>query len=61
MVALVEETLIDLERGKLVMPPDVDAKAFILTGGKVSRRPEPVADSLHEASKPATIGAVFDT
>lgn len=61
MVALVEETLNDLKRGKLVLPPDADAKVFIMTGGKVEKRPDPVADPLHEAAKPATIGAIFDT
>ncbi len=62
LVALVEETLIDLERGKLAMPPDVDEKTFILTGGKVEKRPQPVADSLQPAPQPAaTIGTIFDT
>lgn len=39
MVALVKETIIDLGRGKLGIPPDVDLKTFILTGGKVEKRP----------------------
>jgi len=63
IVALIEETLLDLERGKLVIPPDVEAKTFILTGGKVEKRPQPVADPLHDkATAPAaTIGTIFNT
>jgi integrase len=61
MVALVEETLIDLERGKLTMPPDVDAKVFILTGGKVQKRPESVAVPVEKTREAATIGSIFDT
>src|SRR4051812_38408189 len=61
MAALAEDTIIDLERGKLIMPPDVDAKVFILTGGKVQNRPKPVAEPLQKSAKPATIGAIFDT
>jgi hypothetical protein len=43
------------------MPPEVDVKTFVLTGGKVAKRPELVAGPLHEAPKPAIIGAVYDT
>jgi hypothetical protein len=62
MLAVIEVTLIDLERGKLVMPPEVDVKTLILTGGKVSKRPEPVADLLKQASDPTTetIASIFD-
>jgi integrase len=60
LVALAEETLIDLARGKLAIPPDVDAKTFILTGGKVEKRAEPVADLLQNAAGPPTIETVFD-
>ena len=64
LVALVEETLIDLQRGKLAIPPDVDVKAFILTGGKVVKPTAAVADPLHGEPEPVrapTVGAVFDT
>jgi integrase len=62
LVALVEETLIDLERGKLILPPGVDAKTFILTGGKVQKRPQPVADLLQPGPPPVpTIGSIFET
>jgi hypothetical protein len=37
MVALTEETPIDLERGRLVIPSNVDAQTFIPTGGKVEK------------------------
>jgi hypothetical protein len=60
IVALVEETIIDLERGKKVMPPDADPKTFILTGGKVERLARPVADPLHEATPVPSIGSGFD-
>lgn len=58
LVALIEETISDLERGKLVMPDDADVKAFIATGGKVVNRPKPVSDPFHEP-KPAALGDVF--
>src|SRR4051794_33423550 len=61
MVALIEETLIDLARGKLVMPPDVDPRSFIMTGGRVVKRPEPVADPLRATPETATIATIFDT
>ncbi len=61
MVALIEETLIDLDRGKLVIPQDVDAKAFILSGGKVERKPGPVVIPLQALTKSPTIGTVFGT
>lgn len=61
IVALVEETLLDLERGKLVVPPGAEAKTFILTGGKVTKRPEPVADPLQGAPAPSSIESIFTT
>jgi hypothetical protein len=61
MVALTEETPIDLERGRLVIPSNVDAQTFIPTGGKVEKTREPVAESLHATTKTATIGADFVT
>jgi len=62
LVALVEETLSDLSRGKLIMPADADPKVFILTGGKVENRPKLVADPLHktpDASTSETVAEVF--
>jgi len=62
LVALVEETLSDLSRGKLIMPADADPKVFILTGGKVENRPKLVADPLHktpDASTSESVAEVF--
>src|SRR3954447_14553704 len=59
--ALIEETIQDLERGKLAMPPDADPAAFILSGGRVTAHPEPVAIAPHEAVQPPTLKRVFDT
>jgi hypothetical protein len=41
----------------------VDPKVFILTGGKVQNRPEPVADPMQvkAAAATTTIGAIFNT
>ena len=61
LLAIVEETILDLERGKLVLPADVDVKTFIMTGGKVEKRPEPVSDPFQPADEPATIASVFET
>jgi site-specific recombinase XerD len=57
--ALVEETIQDLERGKLTLPPDAEPAAFILSGGKVTSKPKP--EPAHEAPKPLTLGEVFET
>jgi len=61
VLALIEETVQDLERGKLSLPPGVDVTDFVTTGGKVVRLPEPVSDPFHAPAVSATIGAVFDT
>ena len=37
--ALIEETIQDLERGKLMMPPNADPAAFIMSGGKLTSKP----------------------
>lgn len=60
-VALIEETLLDLDRGKLAVPPGVEAKAFILSGGKVQKRPELIAGSSQARPEDATIGGILDT
>lgn len=39
--AQVEETIKDLKRGRLVMPPDAEPGAFILSGGKLTGKPTP--------------------
>jgi integrase len=54
--ALIEETLEDVERGKLTMPQDADPIAFILSGGKVTGRPidEPTS------TKAMRLGDLFD-
>jgi integrase len=49
----IEETLRDLALGRFSMPIDAEAGAFILSGGKVTAKPEPV-------SAPLTLGALFD-
>src|SRR4051794_12572807 len=51
----VEETLSDLRRGRLVMPPDADPGTFILSDGKLGRKPAAIA---HPASASATIGSL---
>lgn len=61
MVALIEDTIIDLERGKLAMPPDVDPKVFILTGGKVLKKPELIAAPVENMPESATVASIFDT
>lgn len=59
--ALIEETIQDLGRGKLVMPADADPVMFILSGGKVATRPQLVSDSFQDAAKPPTLKHVLDT
>ena len=59
--ALIEETIQDLERGKLVIPTEADPAAFILSGGKVSKRPQLVSEPFQDAAKPPTLKHVLDT
>lgn len=59
--ALIEETIQDLERGKLVMPPEADPAAFILSGGKLVARPQAVSIPFQDAAKPPTLKRVLDT
>lgn len=59
--ALVEETIEDLKRGKLQMPPEADPAEFIFSGGRVSAKPR-ASDPTEEAeAKPPTTKWVFDT
>ena len=39
--ALIEETIADLERGRLALPPEADLKTFLLSGGKLTENPTP--------------------
>jgi hypothetical protein len=39
LCALIEETIQDLERGKLTMPPEADPAAFILSGERWQGHP----------------------
>ena len=59
--ALIEETIQDLERGKLSMPPAADPAAFILSGGKLAARPQLVSNSLQEAPKPPGLKEIMDS
>jgi integrase len=61
-LALVEETIIDLERGKIVMPPAADPKLFIVSGGKATTRPKPapVSNPFQAPEPPATLGMLLD-
>lgn len=59
---LIEETLQDLERGKLAIPEGADVLAFIISGGKVATKPNPVVSNVFQAEDvPATIGGIFET
>jgi integrase len=59
--ALIEETIQDLKRGKLVMPAEDEPVSFIVSGGKVDLRPQLVSDPFHEAARPPTLKHIFDT
>jgi integrase len=52
--ALIDETIQDLERGKLTLPPGADPAAFIISGGKLAEKPSVVSFA-------ATVKQVFDT
>ncbi len=44
IAATIEETILDIERGKLESPPGADIKAFLMTGGRAGHptsKPEP--------------------
>src|SRR4051794_3829163 len=55
LCAVIEETVQDLERGKLTMPPDADPIAFMLSGGKMTGKPTPP-----ETPKAMSLDALFD-
>ena len=59
--ALIEETIQDIERGKLALPDGADVPAFIMSGGKVATKPKPVSNPFHAGPKSSTIAGVFDT
>ena len=52
----VEETLADILRGRLALPPDADPGTFILSNGKLGRKPAPVATA---PQPPATLGSLL--
>jgi hypothetical protein len=49
--AQIEETIVDLVRGKLLMPHDADPASYILSGGKVASQPRLVSNPFQEAPK----------
>lgn len=55
LCSLVEETIQDLDRGRLTMPPDADPVAYLLSGGKLSECP-----SNKTNTGPKTLADVFD-
>ena len=59
---VVEETMKDLKRGRLVMPEGADVGAFLISGGAVTGKPTTpsVSGKCQEAEKPPTIGSIFD-
>jgi integrase len=59
--ALIEETIEDLARGKRSIPDDADVVEFIVSGGKVAKKPTPAPVEPARKSGPATIRSVFDT
>ena len=50
LCALIEETIQDLARGRLVIPEGADPATFILSGGKSTGKPV-------TAARPTTLGA----
>ena len=59
--ALIEETIQDLERGKLMMPPDADPVAFLISGGKLCGRPQLAPETSTEPARPSTLKHILDT
>jgi integrase len=59
--AAIEETIQDIERGKLTMSPEADPAAFILSGGKVALRPQAVSNPFQAEPPPPTLKHVLDT
>jgi integrase len=64
-LSIIEETISDLKRGKLILPADADVptvKLFILSAGKVATKPESVSQpGRSETEKHATIASIFET
>ncbi|MEO6811935.1 MAG: hypothetical protein ABI353_22730, partial [Isosphaeraceae bacterium] len=56
LCALIEETIQDLERGKLTMPVEADPVAFLMSGGKVTS----IATKQVAAPKAVTLSDLFD-
>ena len=48
--ALIEETIQDLERGKLATSSDADTATFIISGGRLAGRPRIVSTPFQTAS-----------
>jgi integrase len=57
---LIEGTIQDLERGKLVMPLDADPLIFIVSGGKVANFPKVVSETVPFTDKPPCLKKVLD-
>jgi hypothetical protein len=60
--AAIEETIQDLARGKLTLPPDAgpdDVKAFLISGGKVTSRVAPVLRETEGSASVLTLGHLF--
>ena len=64
-LSMIEETISDLKRGKLILPSDADAeivKLFILSAGRLSAVPGAVSESKRsETEKHATLASIFET
>src|SRR4051812_14063800 len=52
LCALIEETIQDLTRGRLIMPEGTDPARFILSGGKATEK-------LGTGARPKTLGDLF--
>ncbi len=59
---VVEETLKDLQRGRLVMPEGADAGSFLISGGVVAAKPKApdVSGSCQGSEKAPTVGSILD-
>ncbi len=60
LVALIEETLQDVERGKLTVPEDADVVAFFLSGGRIASKPKVTTSPVQAEATPATIGNILE-
>lgn len=57
LAAAIEETISEIEKGRLIIPPEADLKTFILTNGRLSK---PQGDAENTVRSP-TLADVFDT